>query len=167
MVDKAAIESALERLDARYKAAQDNFDLLYNSKLALIEVSGWTEVTMDDIIRSFAKEHLQCPQNLEYVESTIIERIHGFTYNAHFRRMLIQVAGLAAVEKVETHLDQAVFSQMKASLGNLSTRRNREAHTYIDGPERRIDSPSVINKYFKEIHEGLEEIEKCLMELKF
>lgn len=167
MVNKATIESTLERLNKRYEEAQDNFDLLYNSKLALIEVSGWTEVTMDSIVYSFAKEHLEGANNLEYVKKTVIERTYGFTYDRHFRRMLIQVAGLAVVERVETCLDQAIFTQMKASLGNLSTRRNREAHTYIDGPERRIDSPSVISKYFKEIYEGLQEIENCLRAVKF
>ena len=50
MIAKSYILANLNALDARYKRASRAKDALFASKLALLELCGWIEESMDDIV---------------------------------------------------------------------------------------------------------------------
>lgn len=168
MVNKTAIARNLRQLESRYnRKPRSQLDPLYYSKLALIELCGWVEVTMDEIVRDCARKHLTGSQNLLYVENTIIRGTHSFGYAQDFRTMLMRVIGLVKVEQLEGMLDPTKFQLMKSSLGILRKQRNREAHNYISGITPTVDAPSVIaNRHFPRVYEGLKDIERCIRRLK-
>ena len=167
MVNKTYISRNLRELDSLYKKGSRNSrHPLYYSKLALIELCGWIEVTMDRIILYCARKHLRQSSSLNYVEGTVVERTSGFTYRNHFRPMLVQVIGLVKVEELEQAFDQPKFQAMQASLGNLRVERNNQAHTYLDGITQTVFAPSVINSHFQNVYNGLKDVEKCVRRLK-
>ena len=90
MVNKAAIDRNLRELSVRYERRSRNpRDPLYFSKLALIELCGWIEETMDSIARDCARRHSTAEANLTQAAEEVIGRTYGFHYGGHFRNMLI------------------------------------------------------------------------------
>ena len=168
MVNKEAISRNLRELDTRYNRKTRNLrDPLYYSKLALLELCGWIEVTMDGIVLDCAQKHLTRHSNLNYVQDSIIHRTFGFAYDPQFRTMLIRVVGLVKVEQLEDMYDQQKFDAMRSSLGWLKQRRDQEAHTYIAGVTHTLDAPSVVNNHFQNVYQGLKDIERFVRMLKF
>jgi hypothetical protein len=168
VVNKAAIARNLRELNSRFNRKSRNpRDPLYFSKLALLELCGWIELTMDQIVRDCARKRLTDAANLKHVEENVIERTHNFAYAANFRPMLIQVVGLVNVEDLERRYDPAKFDLMESSLDTLRQQRNREAHTYVSGVTPTVDAPSVIiNTHFPRVYYGLKDIESCVHRLK-
>ena len=167
MVNKAAIARNLRELNSRYDRKSRNPRAhLYYAKLSLMELCGWIEVTMDQIVRDCAKRHLSDAANLNYVENTVIRGTHNFDYNADLRPMLMRVVGLVKVEELELMLEPAKFQNMRSSLGALRQQRNREAHTYTAGITQTLLAPSAIDRHFRYVYDGLKDVERCVRRLK-
>ncbi len=139
---------------------------MYYSKLALIELCGWIEVTMDKIVKYCASRHLSEDKNLDSVEKRVIGQTYGFAYGPHFRDMLMRVIGLVKLEELEGVLDPTKFHVMKSSLGTLRQQRDQEAHTYIAGTTHRLAAPSVTMGHFQSVYVGLKDVEMCIRRLK-
>ena len=167
MVNKSRIVRNLEDLDKRYNGQSRNpRDPLYFSRLALMELCGGIEITMDSIIEDCARKHLSNSKNMDYLKTTIIQRTYAFDYLS-FRRMLMQVVGLIKVEELEGMLDSTKFTQMKSSLGSLKKQRDKEAHTYISGITPSLFAPSAINNHFQIVYDGLKDMEHCIRRIRF
>ncbi len=166
MVNKTYIQNNLDQIDRLYQRYMRNKKRgLYYSKLAILEVCGWIEESMDDIIRGCANKHLKEPKNINFVEELIGET-YSFKYHNNFRNMLIQTMGIINVEKLERVFDTNKFIQMTSSLGELKQRRDDQAHTYIKGTTLAIDAPSLTKKRFQNVYEGLKDIEHLINKMK-
>lgn len=168
MLDNTYIKTTLKQLTALYDKAihqKGQQELLY-SKLILLEICGWIEETMDDMILQIAQKTLKEKENKDYIKQ-MIEKNHGFDYDRNFRKMLISVIGIVSVEKLERQLKQKIFIQFKSTLKILKHRRNAAAHTHIQGTMKHRDAPSVLQKYFDEVCSGLQDIEKKIIVLGF
>ena len=64
---------------------------------------------MDGIVLDCAKKHLGNAGNLSYVQRRIIQTTHSFTYDRHFRTMLMRVVGMVKVEELEAIFDPKKF----------------------------------------------------------
>ncbi|NBX65387.1 MAG: endoribonuclease [Proteobacteria bacterium] len=117
---------------------------------------------MDDVVKRCAKRCLKEKNHLKYIQETIIQKTHGFSYNDHFRKMLISIIGLTNFEKMEKNSDPKKLSDFCASLSYLVPNRNSEAHTYLKGTTKKIDAPSQTIGHFIKLHVGIHEIEKWL-----
>ena len=120
---------------------------------------------MDDIIRACAKKHVKDSSNLKLVEHNIIQRTHSFTYNDHFRDMLMRVIGLAKVEQLESTFDPRKFELLKSSLGTLKFERDRAAHTHLSHVTPTFAAPSMIRLHFQRVYDGLKDVERRLRQL--
>ena len=166
MVNKSAIARNLGEINSRYNKSRGPRDPLYFSKLALIELCGWIEVTMDSIVSYCAKRHLREAKNLEFVQERVIQKTYSFAYESHFRAMLMSVVGLVNLEELEGMLEPTKFHVMKSSLGTLKQQRDQEAHTYIVGTTPTLAAPSVIIGHFQKVYDGLKDVELCIRRLK-
>jgi hypothetical protein len=165
MIAKTYISTNLKSLDVLYQGSASVKHGLFYSKLAIIELCGWIETTMDDVITRCANRNLRNPANRNHIQTTTIRRNYGFKYEDNFRRMLIQVIGLKYVERVERRADYAKFQKMIAALSLLTTSRNSVAHTYIKGATMTLDAPSVTSARFTEVYDGLLELERAMAAL--
>lgn len=162
MIYKSYIETNLRNLENLYNHSSGAKPPLYYSKLALLELCGWIEISMDDIVLRCAKKKLREPNNIQFVNKSIIKRIHGFEYNQYFRVMLMQVIGIIALERIEKSINTSTFSLFQSTLNNLKTARDGHAHTYIKNITIAIDAPSVTKGNFINVYNGLKAFEDKL-----
>lgn len=116
MVSKTSILENLQGLDALYQKSSSTKKSLFFSKLAILELCGWTEESIDDIIKRCAKRKLKEKVNLDYLIKEI-ERTYGFTYEKHFRKMLVELIGFINIERLERKVDKDKFHNLKSTLG--------------------------------------------------
>lgn len=166
MIDKSDIQENIEVLERLYNSCSNQRKEFFYSKLAILELCGWLEESMDDIARRCCKRNMNDDKNMEDIEN-IIQKTYGFEYKKHFRNMLIQIIGFKGIEAVEREVNLLKFKRFKSTLGMLKTPRDIHAHTHLKGTIITIDSPSVTISKFQSLYEGLKEIENTLKNLKY
>ncbi len=143
MIVKSYIRDTLRELDNLYNNASSQKKLIYFSKLAILELCGWIEETLDDIIIKHSNRNLKLSENKIYCKDKIVNPNYGFQYNTNIRPMLIKLIGLIQVEKLEKELEKtAQITLLKVNLGNLKRSRNEAAHTHLKGVTRTYNAPS-------------------------
>jgi hypothetical protein len=164
MVVKKHILSNIKRLDSLYNSSP-TVEASYYSKLAIIELCGWIELTMDNIVENFANKHLKTQPYKDSFRS-LKEKNYGFDYKQNFRKMLSQTVGLHNTEKLETKLNHSgQIAILNATLDSLKTLRNDAAHTYIDATKT-YQAPSVTKAQLDQIYPILKDFSKEVKKLK-
>ena len=166
MISQTRIQKTITQMDKLYQSNIGAIEGLYFAKLAILEVCGWIEESMDSIVLSYANRRLTNIRNINYTRDVIVEKTTSFNYDRHFRLMLMRVIGIILLEKLEMSFDIAKLSRMKGSLGILKTRRDQHAHTHIKGRTVHIDAPSVTARHFQNVYDGLTHIESLLHQIK-
>jgi hypothetical protein len=166
VIAKSYILENLRSLDYRFRNAHSAKEALFCSKLAILELCGWIEESMDDVVRRCATRHLNEQDNRDFCDREIIRKNYGFDYHVNFRLMLIRLMGLIAVEKLEKKVDQSVYASMTAALSSLKAIRNAEAHTHLKGTTRTLNAPSVTVGQFHTLYQGLTEFERKIKHMK-
>lgn len=161
MISRSEIEQNLRRLDRRYRRERQPKELLYISKLAVLELCGWIEMSMDDVVERCLIRKLREASNRK-TGKTFVKRNYGFEYERHFRGMLISTIGIIGVEKIEAQLDPVNHAKLTAHLKALHNVRNSLAHTYVRGVTTTIEAPSQTIARFNEIYIGLKEYDVCI-----
>ena len=159
MLSKSSILSNLSTINKLYNKTSSKKEAFFYSKLAILELCGWIEESMDNIVINCANRKLRNNDNLIFLKKEIIKKVHGFDYHNNFRKMLMQVVGLIRLEIIESKVDQTKLEQMKAALNALKAQRDPVAHTHIKGVTLRIDAPSITKQRFVNVYEGLKNIE--------
>lgn len=113
MITKQYIVPGLQALDTAYKSAASANDAERFAKLAIIELCGWIEETMDALVLRCARRQLKVSKNLSYCENEIIGKTYGFDYKKNFRWMLIRLVGLVSVERLEDQVDHAKHDTLR------------------------------------------------------
>ena len=164
MVSKTSILENLGRMSTLFSKTSNPKEALFYSKLAILELCGWIEESMDDIVKNYANRKLRNNDNLKFVKG-VIKNVHSFDYHNDFRKMLIPVIGLIRLEMLESKVDQTKLDLMIAALNTLKTQRNPLAHTHIKGATLTIDAPSKTKQQVMYVYEGLKSIEHELKRL--
>jgi hypothetical protein len=162
MISRSYITSNLAALHRRFLNATSQQESLFFSKLAILELCGWIEESMDDIVMRCAIRHLKLQDNRSYCEKEFVNKTYGFDYHRNFRFMLIRLLGLINVEKIETRVDQVKRDRMTSALASLKAQRNTEAHTHLKGTTRTINAPSVTIGQLQPLYEGLLEFDQAI-----
>ncbi len=162
MIARSYISSNLDAINRSYLKAASYRESLLLSKLAILELCGWIEESMDDVVMRCATRHLKLQDNVNYCQNEFVNKTYGFDYHRNFRFMLIRLLGLIKVEKIEARVDQVKSDRMKGALSSLKVQRNTEAHTHLKGTTRRINAPSVTIGQFQPLYEGLMEFDRVI-----
>lgn len=165
MIARSYVMTNLKKLDRLYNGARSAKESLFYSKLALLELCGWIEESMDDVVLRCSVRCVNEPSNRKYVRDAIVKRTHGFDYERHFREMLVRLVGLVEVERVEKRVDPVKQARLKAALQALITVRNAEAHTHLKGVTKQINAPSVAIGQFSDVYDGLEDYDRVIRAL--
>lgn len=160
MIAQSYILVNLRALDKKYNKTSGK-EALFFSKLALIELCGWIEESMDDIVLRCSIRHLKDETNRKHCANEIVKRTYGFDY-ANFRSMLIRLLGLVNVERIEAQVDETKYQIFKSKLSSLKQARDREAHTHLKGVTRTIDAPSYTIAQLQGVYEGLLEFDRVI-----
>lgn len=165
MIARTYVEANLKSLNYLFGQAKTPKHTLYYSKLALLELCGWIEESMDDVVLRCAKRCLTQPANIKYTTDQIIKRTYGFDYDLNFRGMLIRLLGIIVVERIEATVDPIKQARLRATLTSLKRARDAEAHTHLKGVTRTINAPSVTLSHFRDAYDGLIEYERVIRQL--
>src|SRR4051794_8216918 len=133
MVVKKYILANLKELDAAYRTATNHKQGLYMSKLAVLELCGWIELSMDDLIDCHARRRIRLLSNSKFVSDQIIKKNYGFDYKRNFRNMVMRTVGIVSCEAMERHIPTSILVRFEAQLENLKISRNNLAHTFLSG----------------------------------
>jgi hypothetical protein len=163
MVAKTYIAANLQKIEQLYNSTRSLQEGLFYSKLAVIELCGWIEMSMDDIVRRLAAKRLCDPKHRKYIEKDIIKRTYGFDYVRHFLPMIEAIVGCKGIEEMNTRLDNSLISPLIGALSALKTARDQLAHQYIKGTTLVIDAPSMTSARFPLVLAGLKNIESVLL----
>jgi hypothetical protein len=166
MITDQKIRANLNDLDSLYnKPTNTPQEATYYCKLALLELCGWIEESMDCLIRKHSKR-LKNQVNKDYVNN-VIDKNHGFNYEGNFREMLIKIIGIIQVERLEFKLEkQGDITQLKSILKRLNKPRNEAAHTFYKGVTQIFQAPSTSLGDLSDIYQILKKIETELQQLK-
>lgn len=155
MIAKSYIESTLRMLNRLYSASKTTKEATLYSKLAVLELCGWIEESMDDIILRCSVRDVRDSINRKYIEENVVKKNYGFDYDRHFRKMLIHLLGVITVERLERRIDARVQATFRATLRSLKPVRDSAAHTHIRGALGNINAPSVTMRHYKDLYAGL------------
>jgi hypothetical protein len=164
MIACSYIESNLDLIDKRYLKSKTNRDASYYSKLAVLELCGWIEMSIDDCIIKTANRILKDQVSKKVIDERI-KRTYGFEYENHFRSLIMALIGIQGFERVERKITPATVTNFKSELGSLKTSRNSLAHTYIRGTTVTYDAPSVTRSRYAHVKTGLLEYDRVLRQL--
>ena len=170
MIEKDDIERTLNVLVNLYDETMTSSNpdsqriLVCYAKLALLELCGWIEKAQDEIVLNYLQSKSVKEETKNDFKDDIVNKIHGFNYDTHFRKMLRHAIGVVELEKLETKLeeDQGSLNLMKEELRSIHKERNQAAHHHITETTPRYDAPSVTYDKFLKIYDLLQKIESAL-----
>lgn len=165
MITYSYIKKNLELLNRKYVNAATLRDKNFYSKMAVLELCGWIEVSMDDIVTRTTNRLLKSESNKNYVISAVTKN-SGFHYKDNFRKMMVNLVGISGCEKFEKKVNSAVALKFQIELGNLKKLRNEYAHTYTKGVTQNYDAPSMTIARYNDVADGLRAYEKVFKTLK-
>lgn len=158
MVVKKQILITIKKLDSLYNSSP-TIEATYYSKLAIIELCGWIELSMDKIVEHFANKHIKTAPFKNSFNS-LKEKNYGFDYKQNFRKMISQTIGLHNAEKLEVKINKTGgISILDSTLDTLKILRNDAAHTYIETTTT-YQAPSVTKAQLELIYPILKEFGK-------
>lgn len=166
MISKEPIETLIRELEILYDAPANPTHKDFYSKLALMELCGWLEILMDEIVEGYSATKLVEPGNQKHFKEKIIDRTYGCDYKSHLRPMLINLIGFKGIEDLEKNLKaQGVLQILADQLSSLWGLRRRAAHTTIVGVTVYYQSPSTMKKYLTTLYPILRTLEVELTKL--
>ena len=160
MIAKSYIEANLKELDRRFRNARTQKEPLYFSKLAVLELCGWVEISIDDLICRAVRRKVKDARKFETFSTKLVRNNYGFHYERNFRKLLCSAIGEIHVADIELNMDQLKRQQLESELNTLSSNRNSLAHTYLKGVTQQVDAPSRTLSRFHLTYAGLKEFEK-------
>lgn len=164
MIIKKYIEKNLNFLNKQYNASirTNPEEALFYSKLAIIELCGWLEESIDELCRSYIKINIKEKSCIDFCNSKI-SNTYGFEYDKHIRSLLVIIVGIKNLETIEKKLESqnGFKAKFKSIVNSLYSVRNSLSHTHLSSI-RRIDSPQITIKTMKDLYEILKKIEKMM-----
>jgi len=152
------LKKLLAEIDTSYNQESNNNKALLWAKMATIEVSGWTEEYIDNLLNNYINSiNPNCKSSL----FKKIEKIYGFHYSSDFKNICIQILGSIMFEKIENKIPLEC-QQLESALNGLKSNRDKYTHTHILNKVP-IDAPNKSMSYLNQIEVGLK---KFMMELR-
>jgi len=159
MVRSASVRQNVAVLAKAYDAAPDPKLQLFYAKLALLEVCGWIEETVDALVLRHAKHSLTSISEVDRYKKEVIDKQYGFSYKENILPMLIGLFGRVGTSEFESFHNASDLDVLKATLGALKVARNAHAHTHLKGVTVTVIAPSLLVVYLDRVCKGLDEMD--------
>ena len=123
MVARYYIRRNLKSLNRNYCRSKTQAEPLYFSKLAIIEICGWIETSLDEIFAACAPKFI-CEVRYSSKFSSKIIDTHGFNENKHLKPLIQALVGYNGLEKLEASCDPGILGNLNRNLNELTLMRN-------------------------------------------
>ena len=159
MIRNASVRQNFAVLSKAYEEASDPKLKLFYAKLALLEVCGWIEETLDTLILRHAKHTLASTSEYDKYKKEVVEKQSGFGYKENIVPMLVGLIGRVGATEFESHHVAAELDVLKSTLGTLKVARNAHAHTHLKGMTVTVMAPSLLKVHFEQVNKGLNKVD--------
>ncbi len=166
MLKSDSIEADLQSLEDQFQKAGKRDEVFLQrcfGKLALLELSGWIENSVDEIIEKHCKKILK-KKNLLERSKEVIKGVYTFDYQA-LTKLITRIFGMAHFLLIEEEVirifEKNKLEAFKAELHSLKEKRDNYAHNSL-GFIQNIDAPQVHISSLKLITEGLNAFDKAI-----
>lgn len=165
MIDYTTIYNTLSLLDKEYVSSSGvDLPLLY-SKLAVLEFSGWIEVSFDSLCSDYINNHIVNIDNQKRI-GKIINHNYGFTYDQNVFPMMCSVLGINNWENILDAFPPTDLLNLKAVLSNYKTERDRAAHNNtVPGVTPAYLSPSLVIADYNRMKPAIQFMEMSIQAL--
>ena len=169
MLSSVELHQNINVYQKHYNSAQNLRELLLSSKAALLDVCGWLEEAMDQVVIDCARRCNLSIVRLKSVESYYVKRTNGFDYERHFEKMLTAVVGFKVLEQAETQIGVTTLTPFTSALSSLVPLRNHYAHTHLDTAQpypqnvTSIPAPSSLVPFVVQAEVALQSMENALL----
>lgn len=165
MINFTDIENTLKRLDSEYSSCTDSQMSILYSKLSVLELCGWIEISIDTLLYEYVDSKIldsDCKNRIK----KIIRNCYGFHYDRNLFPLLCSVLGINNLENIIYVLPSVNFQNFKAITNTYTNERNNAAHTDTPfGTTRRYNAPSQVLNDFNLIKPGIQIIEREIKKL--
>lgn len=148
ILETRGIKKNLRLITAEYNRAMssrslnDSLIAAFNSKMALMEVGGWIEQSIDAILYYYIDHTVKNQVLSDVIKKEIVDKTYGFRYSREFRPLCEKILGAARFSRIIKLMDRkGLYQILQSSMTNLATDRNRAAHTYWTKVTPCFDSP--------------------------
>lgn len=170
MIDYVRIKNTLELLDREYNNAQNcnqvdpQMPILF-SKLAVLELCGWIEVSVDNVLFEYVNNNVVKEENKKIIKERI-DVNYGFKFKTNLQPLFCSVLGIKNYETIIGALSDQELANMQTTLGNLAKLRDFAAHNNTEvGITPTYNAPSQTITEFKKIKPVFEKLEKEIQKL--
>ncbi len=163
----SAVDITLRQLDAWFNEPSQGGDRpKLISKLAVIELCGWLEGEFDRLAMTVDSGRLN---DSAWVKQNIIDKTNGFTYQDHWRQMLVKLVGEIFARRVEDEMEMAHpgdLDRLKSLLGSLWRIRCQYAHADMGAnvaAQQTFSAPSWTQNQYRILVKLLSKYENVLL----
>lgn len=175
--DSTSIQSSLKFILKKYEeysiqkdpSDETNLGMMLCSKMAIMELSGWIEETIDSILVSYLDKNMtDSPQDLKNcIINECIKTVYGFGYKNDYRPLMEKVLGAIRFKQIVEELNKNGGQNeiLKAEFGDLHNARRRAAHTQsvLHDETKIFDAPSKTWDRFNKILPIMQNIETLVL----
>lgn len=165
MVDYIHIKHTLILLDSKYSEDGISIDMqILYSKLALLELCGWIEVSFDAILNEYIDKQQLMKKDSEYIKE-FIQNNWGFHYDKNVFSIFCHTIGIVLWDSLQSKINtDGKLELLKSTLNNFTKKRGIAAHTNISVTQT-YDSPSTILTNYDNIKDIIKFIEQFMQNL--
>lgn len=131
-VDYTTIDTILSTLETQFSSAvtlsDPTLSILY-SKLAVLELSGWIEESIDLILFNYLDNKLISADCINKTKK-IIENNYGFKYESNLYHIFLCALGSNNWENIIDTIGDAHMNLLSTKCGEYTLQRNDAAHKY-------------------------------------
>ena len=148
------LDLRFEGLSNRKKATQKTSeDMELCAKAAVIELGGWIEVSVDEVLINYTTRKIADPDELKRIRKDVIDKVYGFDYTRNFRPLMERILGIDLYNRmINPYAQDGRLQRLQAELSTIKPHRNTAAHTNWTGATKNFEAPSVIINRLRTIY---------------
>lgn len=171
-IEREQIYKTLRFINRRFDAISGKRDASVGlesellSKLAVIELGGWIEDSIDNILTKYVNKKIKAASERKHIREDIIEKVYGFDYKKNVRPLLERILGVRNYHRLVLALKKkGDYCILTSDIASLVGARNIAAHTHTKGVSRSFDAPSKTLDRFKRLYPVVQKLQKMVAAL--
>lgn len=140
------LDRRFDGLSNRKKSTKKTIeDMELCAKTAVIELGGWIEVAVDEVLIGYTTRKIADPTELKRIKTQVIGKVYGFDYEKNFKPLVERILGIDLYNRMmQPYAQDGRLQKLQSELEKIKPQRNTAAHTNWTGSSKNFEAPSVI-----------------------
>ena len=136
------------------------------SKLAVLELGGWIETAIDQILVEYVSRKISDTGEQARIRHQIIDRVYGFDLDRNIWPLFERILGVAICQRLKSEIENTPgYLQFTSDIGDLAKARKAKAHTCWSGITPHVETPSWVLDRFQHIYPIVQHIRSFVAQL--